>query len=330
MSLPKKIEQRASKEGNNVILITGSNGYVGGYVLRTLAQSGPAQHVKGLVRSEAQADKIRRYGALPAIGDVTDPASLTRAMAGVDVVIHLAAVNRDRGASTMARINAEGTRNVVNAAKAAGVTRIINLVGLGADESRPYPLASTQGQGVRAIIESGIPYTILETSVIFGEGDEFINTLAGLARIPPFMVVPGDGKTAFQPMAAADVAACIVKAVDLPETLNQRLQICGSEVLTLEAIIDAIMAEMGIKRVKLKIPAGLLKLPVALMDKLLPRPPVTPSLLGMLGVNNTTRDNKTETVFGVTPLRLRDGIAFVRKMTLGKLIRRSLGKGEYR
>ena len=50
----------------------------------------------------------------------------------------------------------------------------------------------------------------------------------------------------------------------------------------------------------------------------------------MLGVNNTTRDNKTETVFGITPLRLRDGIAFVRKMTLGKLIRRSLGKGEYR
>ena len=150
MSLPKKIEQRASKEGNNVILITGSNGYVGGYVLRTLAQSGPAQHVKGLVRSEAQADKIRRYGALPAIGDVTDPASLTRAMAGVDVVIHLAAVNRDRGASTMARINAEGTRNVVNAAKAAGVTRIINLVGLGADESRPYPLASPQRHGVRA------------------------------------------------------------------------------------------------------------------------------------------------------------------------------------
>lgn len=313
-----------------MILITGANGYVGGYVLRALAQSGSGKAVKGLVRSDAQADKVRRQGALPVIGDVTDPASLARAMEGVDTVIHLAAVNRDRGAATMERINAGGARNVVEAAKAAGVKRIINLVGLGADESRPFPLASTQGKGVRAIIESGIPYTILETSVIFGEGDEFINTLAGLARIPPFMVVPGDGKTAFQPMAAADVAACVVKAVDLPETVNQRLQICGSEVLTLEAIIDAILAEMGLSRIKLKVPAGLLKLPVALMDKLLVRPPVTPSLLGMLGVDNTTRDNKTETLFGITPLRLRDGIAFTRKMTLGKLIRRSLGKGEYR
>lgn len=313
-----------------MILLTGAAGYVGGHTLRALSKNGPAHHVRGLIRAEGQADKVRRYGATPVIGDVTDPASLARAMEGVDTVIHLAAVNRDRGAVTMARVNAEGTRNVVAAAKAAGVKRIINLVGLGADETRPYPLASTQGRGVRDIVESGIPYTILETSVIFGEGDEFINTLAGLARIPPFMVVPGDGKTAFQPMAVTDVAACIVKSLDTPGAVNARLQICGSEVVTLEAIIDAIMAEMGIKRLKVKVPAGLLRLPVTLMDKLLPKPPVTPSLLAMLGVNNTATDNKTESLFAVTPVRLKDGIGFVRQMTLGKLIRRTLGKADYR
>ena len=112
MSLPKKIEQRASKEGNTVILITGSNGYVGGYVLRTLAQSGPAQHVKGLVRSEAQADKIRRYGALPVIGDVTDPASLAKAMADVDVVIHLGAGAYIAGMETVMIKSIEGRRAI--------------------------------------------------------------------------------------------------------------------------------------------------------------------------------------------------------------------------
>ncbi len=313
-----------------MILITGASGYVAGFTLAELTKSGQATHVKGLIRSESQAEKVRGFGAVPVIGDVTDPASLARAMEGVDTVIHLAAVNRDRGESTMARVNAQGTINVVEAARAAGVRRIINLVGLGADEKRPYPLASSQGRGVRAIMESGIPYTILETSVIFGEGDEFITTLAGLARIPPFMVVPGDGKTVFQPIAAQDVADCIVKSIGLPDTLNARLQVCGAEVVTLEAIIDAIVAALGIKRLKIKVPVGLLKLPVMLMDKLLPKPLVTPSLLAMLGVNNTATDNKTITLFGIDPLKLRDGIGFARKMTLGKLIRRSLGRASYR
>lgn len=313
-----------------MILVTGAAGYVAGFTLQALQAAGKAAQVRGLIRNPAGAARVTRWGAMPVTGDVSDPASLRAAMAGVDVVIHLAAVNRDRGATTMEAVNAVGTRNVVEAARAAGVGRIINLVGLGADEKRPFPLAATQGRGVRAIMESGVPYTVLETSVIFGPGDEFINTLAGLARIPPVMVVPGDGRTRFQPIAAEDVAACLVRAMDLPQTVNARMQICGDEVLTLEEIIDAILGAMALKRAKLHVPAGLLRLPVGIMDAVLPRPPVTPSLLGMLGVDNTATDNKTGSVFGVTPRRLRDNLAFTRQMTFGRLVRRALGKSDAR
>ena len=92
----------------------------------------------------------------------------------------------------MQSVNAQGTINVVDAARKAGVKHIVTVVGLGADTNRPYPLARTQGTGVDYLMRSGIPYTVLESSVIFGNGDEFLNTLAGLARIPPFMIVPGD------------------------------------------------------------------------------------------------------------------------------------------
>jgi NADH dehydrogenase len=157
-----------------------------------------------------------------------------------------------------------------------------------------------------------------------------LNVLAGLARVPPIMVVPGDGQTRFQPIAAQDVAACAVKSLVMPEALNKRLQICGPEVMTLEAIIDAIMAEMKIGRLKLKMPVPLLKVAVGLMDKTLPKPPVTPSLLAQLGVDNVATNNATERVFGITPLKLQDGIGFVREMTLGKLISVSLGKTQFR
>lgn len=313
-----------------MILVTGANGYVGGYVLKQLKETRPDAPVRALARTARNADKVKAAGAQPVIGDVTDLPSLTAAMQGVDQVIHLAAVNRDKGASTMQAINAEGTKNVVAAAKAAGVKHIINLVGLGADPRRPYPLARTQGEGVNAIMSSGIPYTILETSVIFGAGDEFLNTLAGLARVPPVMVVPGDGKTRFQPMAAPDVAACVVKALALPAAINQRLQICGPQVMTLEQIIDAILAEMGVSRIKLHMPVSLLKIGVGVMEAALPKPPVTSSLLAMLGVDNIATNNATQNVFGLSPMGLRENIGFVKEMTLGKLIRRSLGKMEYR
>jgi uncharacterized protein YbjT (DUF2867 family) len=311
-----------------MILVTGANGYVGGYTLRQLKNS--SHQVLGLIRSERHAAKLQSYGAKAAYGDVTDPASLAKAMQGVRTVVHLAAVNRDKGDVTMARVNAQGTINVVDAAKAAGVQHIITVVGLGASSKRPYPLAQTQGVGVEYLMQSGVPYTVLEASVIFGAGDEFLNTFAGLAKVPPVMVVPGNGQSKFQPIAAQDVAACVVKAIDMPDVVNKRLQICGSEVVTLEGIIDAILAEMKLSRVKLKMPVPFLRIAVGLMDALLPRPPVTPSLLAQLGVDNVATDNATEKVFGVKPVRLKDGIGFVREMTLGKLVQRSLGKLEFR
>lgn len=308
-----------------MILVTGGNGYVASYTIEQLKKSSN-EAIRVLVRKAAHSEKLRQRGVEAVVGDVTDLASLKRACAGVDKIIHLAAVNRDKGDVTMQRVNAEGTINVVEAAKAAGVKHIVNVVGLGADAKRPYPLASTQGIGVDYIINSGIPYTILEASVIFGAGDEFLNTLAGLARIPPVMVVPGDGQSRFQPIAAQDVASCAVKALSLPTALNQRLQICGAEVLTLEQIIDAILAEMQLTRIKIKMPVPLLKIAVGLMDKTLPRPPVTPSLLAQLGVDNVASDNSTERVFGVTPIKLKGNIGFVKQMTLHKLINRTLNK----
>ena len=313
-----------------MLLITGANGYLGGYVLRNLVQQNATRTTRGLIRSSASAGKLKDLGIEPVIGDVTDVNSLDAACQGVDTLIHLAAVNRDKGMRTMRNINQQGTINVVDAAKRAGVKHIITCVGLGASSSKPYPLAQTQGTGIEYLMQSGVPYTILEPSVIFGAGDEFLNTLAGLARVPPIMIVPGDGKTKFQPIAAQDVATCLVKSIDMPAVINKRLQVCGSEVLSLEAIIDAILAEMQLKRIKVHMPVAILKIAVDLMDKLLPKPPVTPSLLAQLGVDNTATDNATQKVFGVTPIKLLDGIGFVKEMTLGRLISRTLGRADYR
>ena len=307
-----------------MIIVTGGGGYVATHTIQQLLKA-TQEPVKALVRSQEQFAKLRALGALPVKGDVTDPSSLEAAFQGVDKVIHLAAVNRNRSSSTMQAVNAQGTINVVEAAKRAGVRQVVTVVGLGADANKPYPLAQTQGVGTDFLMRSGVPYTVLEASVIFGPGDEFINTLAGLARVPPVMVVPGDGTSKFQPIAVQDVATCVVRSLNNPAAINQRLQICGAQVLTLEQIIDAILAEMKLRRVKLHMPVPILKIAVGIMDRALPRSPITPSLLVQLGVDNVATDNATGTLFGVQPILLAQGIDYVHKMTLSGLVRRSLG-----
>ncbi len=312
-----------------MIVVTGGNGYVATCTLQQLVNT-TREAVVALVRSEEHFARMRGVGALPVKGDVTEPQTLDAAFKGADKVIHLAAVNRDRGRSTMQAVNAQGTINVVGAARRAGARHLVTVVGLGADAAKPYPLARTQGLGVDYLVRSGLPYTVLEASVIFGPGDEFVNTLAGLARVPPFMVVPGDGRTKFQPIAVQDVASCVVRSLDDPAVLNRRLQVCGAQVLTLEEIIDTILAELKLRRVKVHVPVPLLRVLVGAMDRLLPKSPVTPSLLAQLGADNVATDNATQSVFGVQPLRLADGIAYVRQMRLGTLVRRSLGRADYR
>jgi dihydroflavonol-4-reductase len=107
------------------LLITGAGGFVGRAVLDRLVGEGRA--VRALTRSDASADTLRTAGAEPVRGDILDPTSLERAMAGCEVVYHVAGVNgfclRDPG--ELDRANVDGTRNVVRAAGAAGVRRVV-------------------------------------------------------------------------------------------------------------------------------------------------------------------------------------------------------------
>src|SRR5439155_24238327 len=116
-----------------------------------------------------------------AAGDVTDPQSLRAAMEGVTTVINLVAIIRERpGGITFERINYGGTVNIVDAAQAAGVRRIVQQSALGARRDPALPYFDTKYRAEQYVQASGLEYAILRPSVIFGEGDEFVNKLADL------------------------------------------------------------------------------------------------------------------------------------------------------
>ncbi len=306
------------------ILVTGAAGFVGGYVLDALR--GRDAQVLGLVRREEQGAKLQNLGAQPVLGDVSEAASLARAMAGVDAVVHLAAVNRDRAGVSMEAINYRGTVNVLGAARAAGVQRLVQVIGIGADSRRDGELSRTQGLAAEAVLSADIPGTILEAGVIYERGDAFTTMIAGLLRLAPIAVVPGDGKARFEPISAHDVAAVAVNTLDKPETVGMRYQIVGPEVLTLDRIYDLLLQTLDIRRAKLHVPAALLRPVVRLMDRSLPEPPVTTALLDLLDLDILARENGAELLLGRRPRVFGEQLDYVRELTARQFLAIVLGR----
>lgn len=301
-----------------MILVTGGTGYVGKRMVEKLRQRN--EEIRLLVRNPEKAQHLVGSKVSIVKGDVTDPASLVSAMKGVDTVIHLVAIIRElSGGVTFERMNYQATLNVVDAAKSAGVKRFLHMSALGVRQDPSLPYMDTKFRAQKYVENSGLDWTIFQPSVIFGEGDEFINTLADLVRKPllflpaPFLPVVGDGKTKFQPVWRDDVIDAFLYALDNPGTIGKVYQLGGPDVLTYSQMLDTIMAKLGKKRGKIHVPVPLMKPAVAIMDKILPKPPVTPAQLMMLSLDNSAPESATAQLIGRAPLALKDGIEYIKK-----------------
>lgn len=276
-----------------MILITGASGYVGSHLTRRLAEMG--RPVRGLVRSRSTAEKEGRLAGLPvewAEGDVTRPETLGSAVQGVDAILHTVAIAIEKGGRTYEAINFQGTANLVTAAKAAGVRRFLNMSQLGADSKLPYRFLASKGKAQEYVAASGLDWTAFRPSVIWGPEDEFANTFARLVPLTPLIFpIVGGPEAQFEPVWVEDVVTCFVKALDDPETVGQEYELGGPEVLTLEQIERRTLQAIGARRTMVRFPMPLLRFAVALMEGLLPAPPVTSSLLELLAVRNVTTHN---------------------------------------
>ena len=291
------------------ILITGGTGFVGSQIRDHLAD----RELSLLVRDPSSAAHVRTAKVVR--GDVTDPASLATAMSGVETVIHLVAIIEESGGRNFDVIIRQGTENIVQAARAAGVRRFIHMSALGAQNNPAYPYLHAKWGAEQAVRDSGMDWTIFRPSVIFGPGDGFINVLANLVRKAPVIPVVGSGASNFHPVAVADVADAYKRALDDPATISQTYEIGGGEIYTYEQMLDLIAAHLNTRKPKVHMPVGLMKLVVNFSSPLPKplRPPVTREQLNMLGLDNCTDASATGDLIGRPPVSLRDGMSYIRR-----------------
>lgn len=312
-----------------MILVTGGSGYLGSHITRQLVDAG--LKVRVLVRNQAYAQKEGRLAGLDVEwleGDVTRPESLPLALKGATAVIHTVAIAIEKGGRTYEQINYQGTVNLVEAAKAAGVRRFIFISQLGADSKLPYRFLASKGKAQEYVAASGLDWTAFQPSVIWGPEDEFANSFARLIPLTPLIFpIVGDETSRFQPVWVGDVAASVIKAIDDPTTVGKAFQLGGPEVLTLEEIERRTLQALGSRRWLIRFPMPLLKVFVALMESLLPNPPVTRSLLELLKVSNVTTQNALQHfVNQPRPFTAENAAPYMRNFRVGDTIAQFLGR----
>ena len=311
-----------------IALVTGATGFVGREVVKALRNDGV--RVRCLVRSPARASVLLGHEVDLHYGNVEDPTSLKKAIHDVDVAVHLVAVIRESKTVTFQGVNRRGTENVVEAAREGRVKHFIHVSAIGAVDDPTYPYLYSKWQGEQAVVKSGIPYTILRPSLLFGEGDESFNTLAGLVRALPLVPIAGTGKNRFQPIAVDELAQCVAGAMGRDDLMGKIIEVGGPEHLTYNDIIDIISGTFGVRRLKLHIPVPIMGVMVKLMEALMSRPPVTTQQLRMAAIPNVGRLNTVEEVFGLKPRPLEGSLNYIKSISFSDGLKISLGAMPHR
>jgi uncharacterized protein YbjT (DUF2867 family) len=276
-----------------MILVTGGSGYLGSHIVRSLLKAG--KPVRVLVHNIERAQlegRLRDLRVELIEGDVTRPETLGPAMERVTSVIHTVAIAIERGRATYETVNTQGTVNVLDAAREAGIRRFVNISQLGASSGLPYRFLASKGKAQDYVAASGLDWTAFRPSVIWGPEDEFANTFARLVPLTPIIFpIVGGPDARFEPVWVEDVVTAVVKSIDDPSTHQREYELGGPEILTLEEIERRTLAAIGANRIMVRFPLPLLRIAVRLMEAALPNPPVTSSLLELLAVSNVTSQN---------------------------------------
>jgi nucleoside-diphosphate-sugar epimerase len=252
------------------VLVTGATGFTGGHLVRWLRAHG--DDVRALVRDAARAGELREAGVELVGGDLKDSASLARAVEGVEVVYHIAAIYRQAGLrdEEYRAVNADAVRTIVETAARAGVRRVVHCstVGVHGDVERPpanedaplrpgdiYQLTKLEGEEAArtAAREAGVEVVIARPTGIYGPGDRrLLKLFRGTARRR--FVILGDGKIFYHLTYIDDLVEGFRLCGTVPGVAGRTYILAGGEVTTLNELVAMIAEEARVPPPKLHLP----------------------------------------------------------------------------
>lgn len=287
-----------------MIMITGGTGFIGNVLIRQLSDLG--YPIKLVIRPSKKSPNIPKGVPLDVtITSLTDTKGLQAAMKGVDIVYHLASAESLGREAQLSTVDIQGTKNLVEAASQSNIQRVFYLSHIGTDRASAYPLLKAKAIAEHAIKTSKIPYTILRSALAYGEGDHFTNGLAFLLKISPYIVMlPEDGSVLLQPIWVEDLVRVLTWSLDMPQTINETIDVGGPDYLSFREICTLIADKIHIKRHYQAVPPVFLNMVTEFLEIITPNFPTSVFWLDYLATNRTTALEVLPKLFSLIPARM--------------------------
>jgi uncharacterized protein YbjT (DUF2867 family) len=297
-----------------MILLTGGTGFIGRVLTRQLVETG--HQVRILLQPSPRTPRLPTGVPVEvAVTSMSDVQGLRAAMRGVDTIYHLAGGEGQGGRANLQSLDIDGTRALCLAAADGRVGRFFYLSHLGADRASGFPVLKAKGIAEEFIRKSGVPYTILRASILFGPGDEFTTGLAMLLTAAPgFLPLPAKGETLLQPLWVEDLVTCLIWSLDNLETLNQTFEVGGSEYISLRSLTTTIMEVIRRQRWLVSWPMQSMRTLTIIMESIYPRFPASIFWLDYLAVNRTCPLDSIPRNFGLMPARFASRLDYLRNV----------------
>jgi uncharacterized protein YbjT (DUF2867 family) len=287
-------------------LLTGATGYIGRLLLPRLQQAG--QPLRCLVRRPEALAGVVAPTTEVVQGDVRDPVALWAALDGVHTAYYL--VHSMAGRGDFETLDREAAMRFGEAARLAGVRRIIYVGGLGDERDDLSPHLRSRHETGACLSASGVPVVELRASIVIGQGSLSFEMVRALVERLPVMVCPRWVAVKTQPIAARDLVEYLMAALELPPGAEGIYEIGGPDVVSYGDIMREYARQRGLRRLLIPVPLltpRLSSLWLTLVTPLHAR--VGRKLIDGVRNSTTVRSDQAARTFGIRPLGLREAIA---------------------
>ncbi len=250
--------------------MTGASGYLGSYLVPWLRARG--HRVRGLVRDPAKGRRLQQCGAELAVGDLTSPPTLARAVKGASLVVHLAAVADSSDAALNEAVNVDGTRAMAEAALEAGVTRFVNVSTTCAGRTLRDAYAETKLRAEHVLDSSPLAVTHLRPAMIYGRGSKEWDLFVRIVRTLPAVPIPGTGRSTLRPVYVDDMLDIVGRVLDNDVAIGRTYDVAGPASISTRALVELVGRAQGLRRRALGIPARPVLLGARLLGRITERP----------------------------------------------------------